>query len=191
MVIHVYLDSTPLLNDYGWTVIQRRIDNTVSFDRGWDDYVNGFGRSETNFWIGLTRMHQFTLTPVPLRINIELFDSEKFSLDYETFSVGDASSNFTLFLSDIDAVYPGALNNGSAFSTRGRDTTKCGVQRHLGGWWYNRCREFLNANGRYDGNIVPNSSSMYMLYIGTNSGAFKDTKPIKSVEITICILKQD
>lgn len=36
----------------GWTVIQRRLDGSVDFDRDWADYVHGFGDVIGEYWIG-------------------------------------------------------------------------------------------------------------------------------------------
>ena len=38
----------------GWMVIQRRLPNgTVNFTRCWNDYENGFGDLDGEFWYGL------------------------------------------------------------------------------------------------------------------------------------------
>ena len=82
--------------------IQRRISNSVSFDRDWDDYmyVNGFGEVEGNYWMGLEEIHQLTTTHnVSLFVDIETFEGEPFTLKLQTFSVGDATSNYTLHFS--------------------------------------------------------------------------------------------
>jgi len=34
-------------------VIQRRKFNKVDFDRNWNDYKNGFGKLDRDFWLGL------------------------------------------------------------------------------------------------------------------------------------------
>ena len=39
-------------SESGWTVIQRRVDDSVDFYRGWTSYVNGFGELANNYWIG-------------------------------------------------------------------------------------------------------------------------------------------
>ena len=37
----------------GWLVVQRRKDGSVSFDRGWIEYEEGFGDLNGEFWYGL------------------------------------------------------------------------------------------------------------------------------------------
>ena len=39
-------------HESGWTVIQRRLDGSVDFYRGWSDYVDGFGYLDGEYWIG-------------------------------------------------------------------------------------------------------------------------------------------
>ncbi|XP_076105749.1 ficolin-2-like [Mytilus galloprovincialis] len=38
--------------DVGWTVIQRRLDGSTDFYRGWTAYEEGFRNLTHNFWLG-------------------------------------------------------------------------------------------------------------------------------------------
>ncbi|XP_035669065.1 angiopoietin-4-like [Branchiostoma floridae] len=56
--ISVYCDQTT--DGGGWTVIQRRFDGTLHFDRPYNDYKYGFGSANGEYWLGLESMYRLT-----------------------------------------------------------------------------------------------------------------------------------
>ena len=175
--------------------MQRRISDSVDFYRDWDDYVNGFGEADGNYWMGLEEMHQLTTThDMSLYVDIETFEGEPFTLKLETFSVGNASSNYTMHFSGYsqssDRVKQPIFSsqyNDMMFTTRDRDNDlqisgNCASNR--GGWWYNHCTR-INPNGNYEGDVTPSARGIVVLYIDTTINDRSLTKAVRSVEMTL------
>ena len=80
--INATLDITnTLLCDDEWTIIQRRVNGDVNFDRPWDDYAAGFGDVDGSFWLGLQLMHTVTSSGNnQLHIYLESFTEGKIHL---------------------------------------------------------------------------------------------------------------
>ena len=136
----------------GWMIIQRRLPNgTVDFTRNWNDYENGFGDPEGEFWYGLRNIHHLTTRDqVELRIDmVKETDGEAFSWTYQTFSVGGAADKYRLTVGEeegegFDAM---ATHNGQQFSTHDNDNDvinlNCAVYEQ-GGWWYKDCYHLIS-----------------------------------------------
>ena len=61
----------------GWTVLQRRLDGSADFDRGWESYKNGFGDLNGEFWLGNDNLHRLTAVgDVTMRVDLEDFEGD-------------------------------------------------------------------------------------------------------------------
>ena len=150
-----------VMEDGGWTVIQRRFNDSLDFNRTWDDYVNGFGDPSGNFWLGLEAMHLLSVnvSTVRLKIVLEAFDGEDvgpFIIYYDNFSVGNADSSYQLTLSGFSC--PEEIgdslirHSGMKFSTKDNEqdiapNVNC-AEMYGGGWWYKSCHG-ANTNAIY------------------------------------------
>ena len=96
----------------GWTVFQRRQDISVDFYRGWQDYKNGFGDLNGNFWLGLDKIHRLTKSRQNiLRVDLTDFDYTKAYAKYGTFSVASESESYKLKVGSFSGKYMIMHNN--------------------------------------------------------------------------------
>ena len=178
-----------LVQEDGWVIIQRRVDASVSFERCWNEYVDGFGDVDGNFWLGLEAMHNLTaVQAMSLQIDDVPFNIPAVSIPYQQFQVGDAASDYILtIISDSpghDTLY-NSLNyhSGSKFSTYDRDNdVNDGVhcaETYRAGWWFSRCFE-LNLNSVYGGTCELTLSNMIMKHLSDD-----DLEPIRTVTMKI------
>lgn len=142
----------------GWTVFQRRMDGTVDFYRTWTDYEQGFGDLSGEFWLGLSKIHRLTSTNSRenhgLRIELSDFANTKRFAKYSSFSVGAATTKYTLNVGGFSGNAGDSLaatHNGMKFSTKDQDndvnSSNCAIV-YTGGWWYRKCHA-SNLNGQY------------------------------------------
>ena len=97
----------------GWTVIQKRFNGSINFNRHWTDYKNGFGNFGSEFWLGLNEIHRLTSTESnTLKIVLESFDNEYRHATYSPFKVGDEGDSFNLTAKN----YAGEYEVFSSFS---------------------------------------------------------------------------
>ncbi|XP_063073917.1 microfibril-associated glycoprotein 4-like [Engraulis encrasicolus] len=143
-----------------WTVFQRRMDGTVNFYRGWQEYKNGFGHAAGEYWLGLETIHLLNLKKkYELRVDMEDFNGATVSASYDSFAISPDALNgeedgYTLHISGFRNGGAGdslSHHNGQKFSTFDKDqdvsTENCALIR-LGGFWYFDCIR-TNPNGVY------------------------------------------
>ena len=89
----------------GWTVFQKRLDGSVDFYRGWDDYKRGFGNLNGEFWLGLDKIHRLTKERSRLRVDLEDLNGNTAYADYSVFGVSSERSKYKLSLGTYSGMY--------------------------------------------------------------------------------------
>ncbi|XP_078665433.1 uncharacterized protein LOC144907897 isoform X2 [Branchiostoma floridae x Branchiostoma belcheri] len=152
--VEVYCDMDT--NGGGWTVIQRRIDGTVPFNRTWEEYKRGFGNKDGEHWLGNDNIHLLT-NQKDYRLQLFFQNKQKYftyTCSRGFFKVSDERNDYR---PDHGKGKPNSncdllmrFTFGQAFSTVDRDndnvqTINC-AERYGGGWWYTNCGSsaFLN-----------------------------------------------
>ena len=147
-----------------WTVVQRRGDGSVNFDREWSDYKEGFGDITGEFWIGNEKLHHLTKSPSVLLVELQNTIGEEALAVYELFHVESLAENYQLKVDNYHGTAGDALGslNGALFSARGVDNDdskldECAVQ-HTSAWWYKECltaeQVSVDLNGVYGSGIL-------------------------------------
>ena len=104
MLIFLQCGSGPYLFHHiflltGWTVFQRRVDNSTNFFKNWSYYKSGFGDLTKNFWLGNDKLHQLTHMPnrtQKLRIDLQDNNGTKRYAEYSKFFIGNEAQNYKL-----------------------------------------------------------------------------------------------
>ncbi|KAH8419403.1 hypothetical protein KR222_010668, partial [Zaprionus bogoriensis] len=93
----------------GWTVVQRRFDGSVDFNRNWTEYQNGFGDPSGEFFLGLENLHLLTKSePHELYVYLENFENDSSYARYDKFEIGNAAEDYAL---KSLGVYTGTAGN--------------------------------------------------------------------------------
>nr|KAG5700511.1 hypothetical protein BaRGS_025223 [Batillaria attramentaria] len=108
-------------------VIQRRRDGSVSFNRNWTEYEEGFGDLNGEFWLGLSNIYRMTSSDrYSLRVDLEDFDNNTAFALYDTFYIDGPDQNYRLHLANY---------SGTA-------------AKYKFGWWFNYCYQ-ASVNAPY------------------------------------------
>ncbi|XP_035867687.1 LOW QUALITY PROTEIN: angiopoietin-2 [Phyllostomus discolor] len=139
----------------GWTVIQRREDGSVDFQRTWKEYKVGFGNPAGEYWLGNEFVSQLTSQRRhALRIRLADWEGGEAYALYEHFYLSGEDLNYRIHLRGLSGT-AGKISSisqpGSDFSTKDADKDKCVCkcsQMLTGGWWFDACGP-SNLNGMY------------------------------------------
>ncbi|XP_076083424.1 fibrinogen-like protein A [Mytilus galloprovincialis] len=138
----------------GWTIIQRRLDGSVDFEKKWTNYENGFGNLNGEYWLGNKYIHKLTSSgKYELRIDLtDRSNTKKYAL-YKTFMVGNAASKYRLTIGSYsgNAGDNMAYHNGMKFSTIDQDNDESERACVLSGgpWWHKSCN-YSALNGKFN-----------------------------------------
>uniref|UniRef100_A0A8C3RNB1 Fibrinogen C-terminal domain-containing protein n=1 Tax=Chelydra serpentina TaxID=8475 RepID=A0A8C3RNB1_CHESE len=139
----------------GWTVIQRRANGSVNFQRKWKEYKQGFGDPAGEYWLGNEAVHLLT-SQASYSLRVELLDWEgkQAYAHYETFQLSSERHLYRISLKGYSGTagqQSGMVLQGTNFSTRDSDNDNClckCAQMLSGGWWFDACG-LSNLNGVY------------------------------------------
>nr|XP_056700169.1 angiopoietin-4 [Euleptes europaea] len=139
----------------GWTVIQHRINGSVSFQRNWKEYKQGFGDPAGEYWLGNEAVHLLTSQGAySLRVELLDWEGNRAYAQYEKFQLGSERQRYRLSLRGYKGTagkQSGLVFQGTNFSTRDSDNDNCickCAQMLSGGWWFDACG-LSNLNGVY------------------------------------------
>ena len=141
----------------GWIVFQRRVDATIDFYRGWNEYKNGFGDMNGNFWLGLEKLHKLAAPGkgAILRVDVKhmTYPNELKYAKYNTFEISNEAGGYRLQIGGYSGTAGDSMtyHNNKQFTTKDRDQdawhSNCALA-FFGGWWYSACHS-SNLNGLY------------------------------------------
>ena len=151
----VYCDlSTATGREVGWTIIQRRDTGKEDFYRTWQEYKDGFGAINSEYWLGFTKIRAIIDgRKYILRIDLLDWSDRWLHAEYSEFSVSTEEELYRLHIGSYSGDAGDALSyhDGAYFSTYDHTNDESGgVCPELcgGGWWYRNCYH-SNLNGRY------------------------------------------
>ncbi|XP_038068657.1 fibrinogen C domain-containing protein 1-like [Patiria miniata] len=138
----------------GYIVFQRRLDGSVSFNRTWQEYIEGFGDLTGEFWLGSQKMNSLIVTfGWELVITLKAFDGDEARVRYEKFKIYSPEDNYGIYIRDFSE------ETGHADNDHDKDEKHC-AEKFQGGWWYEYCGSTSddcfksNLNGLYYNNAT-------------------------------------
>ncbi|XP_051860481.1 fibroleukin-like isoform X1 [Drosophila albomicans] len=138
----------------GWIVIQQRVGGKENFNRDWATYRKGFGSYNSDFFLGLDKMHRITsLQRSELYIHLVAVNGTVYFARYDDFKISNEDNGYKLSLGKFKGNVNDAMRyvDNMKFSTFDRDNdnykNNC-AEYYKSGWWYNACF-YCNLNKEY------------------------------------------
>ncbi|XP_062121223.1 fibrinogen-like protein 1 isoform X3 [Drosophila sulfurigaster albostrigata] len=127
----------------GWIVIQQRVGGDESFDRDWATYRKGFGSFESDFFLGLEKIHRITsLQRFELYIHLVAQNGRTYNFRYDDFKISDEDNGYALSLGKFNGTIRDGMrySENMKFSTFDHDNDKDNYANCAAwfesGWWY-------------------------------------------------------
>ncbi|XP_048741666.2 ficolin-1-like isoform X1 [Ostrea edulis] len=145
-----------------WTMIQRRVDGSVNFYRGWAEYKSGFGDLNSEFWIGLDNIRLLVNNGYTvLRVELEELKESVYA-EYDNFYIAGEDDKYRIHVSGYKGNAGDGIscslqycNNNAQFTTYDEDNDSSAssnnAQLWRGAWWYHSGHT-SNLNGEYGNN---------------------------------------
>ncbi|XP_040928895.1 fibroleukin-like [Betta splendens] len=134
----------------GWTVLQRRRDGSVSFNRGWAEYRAGFGEARGEHWLGNQAIYLLSnQAQTSLRIDLQDWSHTHRHALFHSFRTDSEENQYRLHVSGFSGTVEdsfGWYHDLQGFSTP--DTGNICAEISHSGWWFHQCFQ-ANLNGVY------------------------------------------
>ncbi|RUS86049.1 hypothetical protein EGW08_006203 [Elysia chlorotica] len=164
----------------GWIVIQHRATGDTDFFLGWEDYKEGFGSLDTDFWLGNDNIHALTSSG-SWELNVEVkYKGDTREANYKDFSLGDEDSNYKLHIGTYSGTAGDSLSrhDGHPFTTKDKDNDESDSRNCAstfeGAWWYINCHD-SNLNGKWM-SITAHHGLMWRTLTDSKSATFSEMK---------------
>ncbi|KAJ8023239.1 Fibrinogen C domain-containing protein 1-A [Holothuria leucospilota] len=157
------------IDDGGWTVLQRRVNDSVNFNHNWEGYKHGFGVLDHELWLGNEKIYFLTnQKDYELRLDMVNVNEDAYFAKYNLFRISSESFNYQLTVGDYDASSTTGFDamdqhRGRLFSTPDRDND--GINRNCAlntscGWWFGNDQGNLRQDPGPDAFKLTNSTGM-------------------------------
>jgi len=130
---------------------QHRFDGSVSFTRNWEEYKEGFGDGEGEYWLGNELLHQLvTSEPYDLLVIAKDFEGGTQTKKFNHLTIAPEADGYRF---NYDSIYTSGYSLHQLFNSMKGDVFQtpelgdCGAE-YASGWWFRACH-MDNMNGEY------------------------------------------